>query len=607
MKNRSLALPILGWLTGLCLLQAQPAATLKGVVTDPTGAVCQGAEVAAQHLPSGTVHRATTGNVGQYQLLGLQPGAYEVKVSLAGFKIMLQRVELLAAQTRELPFVLELGAVMETVEVRAVAPVLGTSSSSLSMSNGSARPNTEEYGIVQEEGFANARRKPLSTFSIDVDTAAYTQVRRHLREGGLPPADAVRIEELINFFQYSYPNPTGPHPFSVTTELAACPWNSQHRIVHVGLKSKPIPTAELPPASLTFLIDVSGSMSDENKLPLLKKSFALLVDQLRPQDRVAIAVYAGAAGLVLPPTPGSQKTAILAALDRLEAGGSTAGAAGLRLAYETARANRVAEGNNRVVLATDGDFNVGVSSDAELQRLIEEEREHGVYLTVLGYGMGNVKDGKMEMLARHGNGNYAYIDNLGEARRVLVQQLGATLNTVAKDVKLQVEFNPAQVKAYRLIGYENRRLKDEDFKNDRKDAGDLGAGHSVTALYEIVPADAPENPDNLDPLKYQRTGGPRRLSSEVMTVKFRYKPPQQRKSIEFVHVLKSGVREASPDLRFALAVSEFGLLLRGSPHKAAASYDRAAANASAALGADEDGRRAEFLSLVKQARGLAGQ
>jgi Ca-activated chloride channel family protein len=389
--------------------------------------------------------------------------------------------------------------------------------------------------------------------------------------------------------------------------MAPCPWNAGHRIVHIGLKSKPIAAAHLPPANLTFLIDVSGSMMPPNKLPLLKKSFGLLVDQLRPRDRVAIVVYAGAAGLVLPSTSGAEKEKIHEALDRLAAGGSTSGAAGIQLAYQTARAQFNPEGNNRVILATDGDFNVGASSDGELQRLIERERQHGIFLTVLGYGMGNVKDGKMEMLARHGNGNYAYIDNILEARRVLVEQLGATLLTVAKDVKLQVEFNPAHVRAYRLIGYENRRLRDEEFKDDRKDAGDLGAGHSVTALYEIIPAGSNETVPGVDPLKYQRQTPTGHHGNEALTVKLRYKAPASDTSTGFAVTLADRVTPASANLRFALAVTEFGLLLRDSPHKAQAAFSRVIRQAESALGDDEDGRRAEFLYLAKQAQALKAQ
>ncbi len=424
----------------------------------------------------------------------------------------------------------------------------------------------------------------------------------------MPPKDAVRIEEMLNFFGYDYPKPPAGRPFSTTLELAACPWEKGHQLVHIGLRTAPVRAENLPPTRLTFLLDVSGSMMPPNKLPLLKRSLALLAEQVRPQDKVAIVVYAGAAGVVLEPTSGGEKTRILEALERLQAGGSTAGAAGIRLAYETARKMYLEGGLNRVILATDGDFNVGVSSDGELKRIIEKERDSGVFLTVLGFGYGNLKDAKLETLAQNGNGNYAYIDSVLEARRALVEQMGATLLTVAKDVKLQVEFNPAQVKAYRLIGYENRRLRDEDFKDDKKDAGDLGAGHSVTALYEIIPAGSAETGGDVDKLKYQATKPTSQAahSGEVLTLKLRYKEPEGSQSRELVEVLKAGTRPPSASFRFAMAVTEFGLLLRDSEFKGKADYDDVVALAESSLGKDEDGKRAEFLALVKQTRQGAG-
>ena len=468
--------------------------------------------------------------------------------------------------------------------------------------------NTEEYGVIDEPGFAAVVNTPLSTFSIDVDTASFANVRRFLHDGRLPPADAVRIEELINYFDYEYPDPSEDEPFSIVTEMDGCPWAPSHRLVHIGLRSKPVAMANLPPNNLVFLMDVSGSMAAADKLPLLKKAFSLLAQQLRTQDQISIVVYAGAAGMVLPPTSGARKTNILSTLSRLDAGGSTAGGASMRLAYKLARENFIEGGNNRVILATDGDFNVGVSSDGKLVKMIEREREAGVFLTVLGFGTGNLKDSKMEKLADHGNGNYAYIDNLLEARRVLVEQMGATLLTVAKDVKLQVEFNPAQVKAYRLIGYENRRLRDEEFNDDKKDAGDLGAGHSVTALYEVILAGSDEPLSGVDPLKYQQTtvrpdaaGG-----NEVLTVKVRYKPPEGSESRLLTRVLAKPGDGAVPSqaFRFASAVAEFGLLLRDSAYKGAADYDHAFEEIRQTLGNDEDGRRSELLSLIKTAKKL---
>ena len=465
--------------------------------------------------------------------------------------------------------------------------------------------NTEEYGVIDEPGFVGVASAPLSTFSIDVDTAAYANVRRFLRDGSMPPADAVRIEELINYFDYDYPHPEAGEPFGIVTEMADAPWVEAHQLVHIGLRSTPVATADLPPNNLVFLLDVSGSMIGRDKLPLLKEAFAVFVEQLRPQDRVAIVVYAGAAGMVLPPTSGAEKETILDTLSRLEAGGSTAGGAGIRLAYGLAREHLIEAGNNRVILATDGDFNVGVSSDGELVELIERERESGVYLTVLGFGTGNLQDATMEQLADHGNGNYAYIDSLLEARRVLVEQMGATLLTVAKDVKLQVEFNPAQVKGYRLIGYENRRLRDEEFNDDTRDAGDLGAGHSVTALYEIIPAGSDEPVPGVDPLRYQQIAPrPEVGGDEVLTVKVRYKRPDESESRLLARTLtepSAGDDGPSDAFRFASAVAEFGLLLRDSPYKGDASYERAYERAREALGDDEDGRRSELLSLIRTA------
>ncbi|PJJ52825.1 vWA domain-containing protein [Hymenobacter chitinivorans] len=466
----------------------------------------------------------------------------------------------------------------------------------------------ESYAAIHDNGFHSAQQEPLSTFSIDVDAASYSNVRRFLNQGQRPPQDAVRVEEMLNYFHYDYPQPTGPDPVSITTELAVCPWNPDHQLLHVALQGRQVSTAKLPPANLVFLVDVSGSMAEPAKLPLVQAGLRQLVHELRPQDKVALVVYAGAAGLVLPATPGNQQETILAALDRLEAGGSTAGGQGLRLAYQVARQQFQKEGNNRVILATDGDFNVGESSDEAMERLITEERESGVFLTVLGVGQGNLQDSKMERLADKGNGNYAYLDNLDEARRVLVRQFGGTLFTLAKDVKLQLEFNPARVQQYRLIGYENRALADEDFNNDRKDAGELGAGHTVTALYELIP---PGAPTGLDPLKYQPNPAPAPpapASADLMTVKLRYKEPQGNTSKLLERTLRGAavpVAQASANLRFAAAVAQFGMLLRQSDYRGTATYDSTAKLAQQARGQDADGYRAEFVRLVKLAEGLS--
>ena len=465
--------------------------------------------------------------------------------------------------------------------------------------------NTESYDRIYENPFMKVINHPLSTFSIDVDRAAYSNVRRFLNNGQKPPADAVRIEEMINYFDYDYPQPEGEHPFAFQTELASCPWNSEHQLLHIGIQGKNIPTDDLPPSNLVFLIDVSGSMQEANKLPLLKSAFRLLTDQLRPQDKISIVVYAGAAGLVLPCTSGKQKDKIMNAITELEAGGSTAGGAGIKLAYLTAEENFIKGGNNRIILATDGDFNIGESSDAAMTRLIEEKRESGIFLTCLGFGMGNYKDSKMETLADQGNGNYAYIDNIQEANKTFVQEFGGTLFTIAKDVKLQLEFNPTHVQAYRLIGYENRMLAAEEFEDDTKDAGELGAGHTVTALYEIIPAGVKSDlVRNAPPLKYQANSltnnQPNEYNTELMTIKFRYKAPDSDQSKLITHAIHKKVNEqSSENFRFAAAVAEFGLLLRDSKFKNKASFDQVIDLAQSARGEDEEGYRAEFIRLVQ--------
>jgi len=463
--------------------------------------------------------------------------------------------------------------------------------------------NTEEYATIHDNLYHNPLQKPLSTFSIDVDAASYSNIRRFLNNGQTPPKDAVRLEEMVNYFNYDYLAPEEGMPFSVITEVSQAPWNTSHQLVHIGIQGKKIATENLPASNLVFLLDVSGSMNAANKLPLLKSAFTLLVEQLREQDKVSIVVYAGAAGVVLNPTSGDKKEEILAALNNLEAGGSTAGGQGIMLAYKLARENFVDGGNNRIVLATDGDFNIGVSSNASMERLIEQERESGVFLTVLGFGMGNYKDSKMEILADKGNGNYAYIDNILEAKKVLVSEFGGTMYTIAKDVKIQVEFNPALVKAYRLIGYENRKLNDEDFNDDRKDAGELGSGHTVTALYEIVPLGIEEDFGSIDPLKYQKES---RLSKgntqELMTVKLRYKAPDGDESKLITTTVDAGttsLNQTSNNFRWAAAVAEFGLLLRDSEFKGQSNYLQVVSLAQGAKGEDLNGYRSEFLRLVQ--------
>jgi len=471
--------------------------------------------------------------------------------------------------------------------------------------------NTEGYDNITENTFLKTTDNPLSTFSIDVDAASYSNVRRMLKDSKLPPAGAVRIEEMINYFQYDYPQPANEDPFSFTTEMSGCPWNEDHKLVLIGMQGKKIPVEKLPASNLVFLIDVSGSMYDENKLPLVKSSLKLLTDQLREQDKVSIVVYAGAAGLVLPPTSGSNKTKIKDAIEQLSAGGSTAGGEGIMLAYKTAAANFNKDGNNRVILCTDGDFNVGMSSDDEMERLIEQERNTGIFLTVLGYGTGNYQDSKMQKLADKGNGNHAYIDGITEAKKVLVNEFGGTLFTIAKDVKLQVEFNPAKVQGYRLIGYENRMLSKEDFNNDKKDAGDLGSGHTVTALYEIIPVGVEsEFLKDVDKLKYQdnqKAFSLTSFSNEIMTIKFRFKTPGGSVSRLIEHPVYDShvaIKKTSGNFRFAAAVAEFGMLLRNSEFKSSATYDNVLSIARNAVEADKDGYRKEFLTLVEEARSL---
>lgn len=470
--------------------------------------------------------------------------------------------------------------------------------------------NTEDYDHINDNRFLKTADNPLSTFSIDVDAASYSNIRRFISRGELPPAGAIRIEEMINYFKYDYPLPTGEHPFSFHTEMSDAPWNPKHKLVMIGMQGEKIATEKLPASNLVFLIDVSGSMQGPLKLPLVKASMKMLTDQLRENDRVSIVVYAGAAGLVLPPTNGNDKLKIKNAIDELEAGGSTAGGAGIQLAYKTAREHFVKNGNNRVILCTDGDFNVGASSDDAMERLIEEERKSGVYLTVLGYGMGNYKDNKMQKIADKGNGNHAYIDGMDEARKVLVNEFGGTLFTIAKDVKLQVEFNPAHVQGYRLIGYENRMLNKEDFNNDKKDAGEMGSGHTVTALYEIIPTGIKsEWLEEVDPLKYQQNSKiVKSAGIEVMTIKFRYKKPGEEISKLIVHAVNDNqivLNKTSNNFRFAAAVAEWGMILRQSEFKAGSSYSQVIQLAKAAKGKDEEGYRNEFIRMVENAASIA--
>lgn len=494
----------------------------------------------------------------------------------------------------------------------SVAPTLGFSGGMVT------NVTNESYALPADNRYQLVTSDPLSTFSIDVDTASYSNVRRFLTGGRLPPRDAVRIEELINYFPYRYAPPKGNVPFAAKLEVASAPWAPEHRLVRIGLKGREVSMAERKSANLVFLIDVSGSMNSANKLPLVKESLRLLVERLRPDDRVAIVTYAGSSGLALPSTPASKKNEILASLDNLNPGGSTNGAMGIHLAYDIAKANFVADGGiNRVILCTDGDFNVGVTDRGQLTTLIEEKAKSRVFLSIFGFGMGNYKDATLEMLSGKGNGAYGYIDSRREAEKVFIEQIEGTLVTIAKDVKIQVEFNPAKVASYRLIGYENRVLAKEDFNNDAVDAGDIGAGHTVTALYEIVPvgvdSDGSVRPA-VDPLKYQKTPGNIRKSAttttgsrELLTVKIRYKAPEGdvSKKQEFPLIdTDATFAKSDGEFRFAAAVAAWGMLLRESPHKGAATFEQVLAWAEDGLGDDAGGHRAEFIQLVRKSAEL---
>ncbi len=565
---------------------------------------------------------------GVAMIINIPPGVYSVKFSLIGYDTeTLKNVCITKDQTTNLsPILKKAGVTTSTVVVTAesnrshknqataqagVNQVYDMVSIAPSISGYYMPPdfNTEDYSAITPNIFHSPLTEPLSTFSIDVDTATYSNVRRFLNQGSLPTPNIVRTEEILNYFDYDYPQPKGEHPFSVYTELGVCPWNLKRNLVHIGIQGRKMDMSTAPINNLVFLLDVSGSMSSDNKLPLVQKSMSLLLENMRPQDRIAIVVYAGAAGLVLPSTSGEEKTKISAAINNLTAGGSTAGGAGIQLAYKTAVENLIRGGNNRIILCTDGDFNIGVSSDADMTSLIEENRNKGVFLTVLGFGMENYKDNRLELLADKGNGNYAYIDDINEARKVLVNEMGGTLFTIAKDVKLQVEFNPAHVKAYRLIGYENRLLNTEDFKDDTKDAGELGAGHSVTAIYEIIPADSKEEIPGVDALKYQdvKISDDARKSPEIMNVKLRYKLPDSDTSIPLetpVYNKTLGMKDASQTFLFSAAAVGYAMMLQNSEYKAALTWDMVRTLAAENKGADTDGYRSEFIQLINKAEQL---
>ena len=583
-----------------------PTGAIEGTVTDATsGQPLNDASVTLV----GTNFSTLTNTAGRYSVANVPAGEHTVKVVIIGYAPQERQVTVTAGQKTVADFALAMTAInLEEIYRSGVAGVVERRRiGPLALRRLRPDFNTESYAHIDENDFKLVSASPLSTFSIDVDRASYANVRRFLQDGERPPVDAVRIEEMINYFPYEWGDVAGEHPFAVTTEVTQAPWKREHRLVRIGLHAPSIDVRHLPPSNLVFLLDVSGSMDMPDKLPLLKKAFALLVDQLRPQDRVAIVVYASATGLVLPSTPGNQHEEILAALERLQAGGSTAGGAGLKLAYETAREHYIDGGNNRIILATDGDFNVGPSSDGEMVRLIEKERESGTFLTVLGFGTGNLKDSKMEQIADHGNGNFHYVDGLLEARKVLVEEMGGTLLTLAKDVKLQIEFNPARVAGYRLIGYENRLLADEDFNDDTRDAGELGAGHTVTALYEVVPAGVTVPREEVDELRYQPQPDDPPLSEfedEMLYVKVRYKDPDGAKSKLLEQAVADRTGMPSTDFRFATAVAGFGMLLRDSPHAGTLTLDDIVSLAEEGKGHDPRGYRGEFIRLVELTRDL---
>jgi Ca-activated chloride channel family protein len=602
---------------------------LAGTVTGADGVPLAGALVELA-TAARVVKSVATQADGTFEIRDVAAGIYELRVTAAGYVPSSRMVTVSdRAQARlsiplrpAAPLAAELAAELAARQDIAASRVAASKVAALGQISaaapsapmpgawfGPAAFNTEAYDRIVDNRFLRATEHALSTFSIDVDTASYSNIRRFLNEGTLPPADAVRVEEMINYFHYDYDAPADGKPFSVTTEVAACPWDRSHRLALIGLHSRPIEAGRMPPRNLVFLLDVSGSMASPDKLPLVQTAMRMLVDTLTEQDRVAIVVYAGASGLVLPSTPGSDRQRIQQAIADLRPGGSTNGAAGIRLAYDTAAEAFRKEGINRVILATDGDFNVGVTSQGELLRLIEQERTRGIFLSVLGVGTGNLKDSTMEKLADTGNGNYGYIDSLHEARRILVAEAGATLVTVAKDVKIQVEFNPRTVGAYRLIGYENRLLAKEDFNDDRKDAGEIGAGHSVTALYEIVPPGEPVDGGSVDPLKYQSTGPATSAagSGELMTVKLRYKQPNGETSQLLSVAVADRQADPGPRLGFAAAVAEFGMLLRDSEYKGASTWERARALGRQHRGEDPAGYRAEMLRMIDLAASLSGR
>ncbi|CAM1356990.1 vWA domain-containing protein [Tenacibaculum ascidiaceicola] len=566
--------------------------TIKGVVSDESGPL-PGVTI----MVKGTTNGTETDFDGRYSISANKGDV--LVFSFVGMKTLEEKVK----ESSVINILMEADNVLEEVVVTGYGSLRGKKAFSSGVIRIRGRNRIEKrdsYAGRSENIFKSPINSPLSTFSIDVDKASYSNIRRMINNGQKVSKEAVKIEEMINYFDYKYPQPKGRHPFSITTEVVSTPWNKDTQLVRIGLKGKEYKEEKLPASNLTFLIDVSGSMSEQNKLPLLKSAFKLLVNQLREKDKVAIVVYAGAAGVVLKPTSGNEKGKILEALDQLKAGGSTAGGEGIELAYKLAKENYIKDGNNRVILATDGDFNVGASSNVAMEELIEKKRKSGVFLSVLGFGYGNYQDDKLEVLADKGNGNHAYIDTMQEAQKVFSKEFGGTLYTIAKDVKIQVEFNPKKVQAYRLIGYENRLLNDEDFVDDTKDAGELGSGHTVTALYEVIPVGVKSKfLKNLPKLKYTQNKKLDNFDDELLTVKFRYKLPKETKSIELVKIVKDEVLAPTNDMNFISAVALFGMQLSKSKFKNKSKIEDVLKLVEGELGEDKDGYRSEFIRLVK--------
>ncbi|MFI5171653.1 MAG: von Willebrand factor type A domain-containing protein [Chitinophagales bacterium] len=650
---RKIILPVLGILvivSGIIIANSDQkqipltgTATISGIITDADFG--NPADQVKIEISSSLGKLETiTGTDGKYTFEKLEAGSYKIKCTAKGYEEKIENISLSEGEIKILDIQLSTSVITDSSQIqlsvddvieeekserkKVKADAAGTVNYAeynsyqplVSDYDGAYDPeyNTEEYDVINENKFKKVIGDPLSTFSIDVDNASYSNIRRFINYGQTPPKDAVRIEEMVNYFDYTYTQPKGNDPFSINYEMSECPWNSATRLIMIGLQGKDIDYSKAAPSNLVFLIDVSGSMQDVNKLPLVKKSLGTLVDNLNATDRVAIVVYAGAAGEVLASTSCSNKQAIKDALNRLEAGGSTAGGAGIVLAYDIAIKNLIEEGNNRVILCTDGDFNVGVSSNGEMTRLIEEKRKSGVFLTICGFGMGNYKDSKMETIADNGNGSYYYIDDDKEAKKVFTTDMRGTLFTIAKDVKIQIEFNPAMVEEYRLIGYENRILNKEDFDDDKKDAGELGAGHRVTALYEIKIRNGQYQPNGInknkteEQLKYQTTEikNDAYNTDEIMTLKLRFKDPGSETSKLIEKSLSKNmvpIASTSDNFRFASAVAEFGMLLRESEFKGDATYEEVIKLANSARGADTYQYRDEFINLVKTFTGFAQQ